>query len=40
MTERRIAWGRSEAEACERLTPGCSIDHAAEPTLDGTCETW
>jgi hypothetical protein len=41
---RIVATDRDESESCERLTPGCSIDHTAESydgrLVDGSCETW
>jgi hypothetical protein len=39
MTERIYAEDRAETDACERGTPGCSIDHTAE-AADGPCATW
>lgn len=45
-TDRIVATDRDESDSCERSTPGCSIDHAAEsadPRFDvrnTTCETW
>lgn len=45
LEERIIAWDREETEPCQKLTPGCSIDHEAEREADPTireseCETW
>lgn len=48
MAPRIIAEGRGEEECCERLTPGCPIDHNAEGRQhkslrehdDAGCETW
>lgn len=34
---RVYAIGRKETEPCQRLTPGCSIDHDED---DGDCECW
>ena len=35
MTKARIvAWDRAEQDTCQRLTPGCCIDHHAEFNLD------
>jgi len=36
---RAIAWDRDETDACQAGTPGCAIDHAAEPR-PGSCEGW
>jgi hypothetical protein len=38
--ERKIARDRREDEDCQKLTPGCCIDHSAEDDHDGSCETW
>jgi hypothetical protein len=32
--QRIVARDRSESEDCERLTPGCSINHTAEASLN------
>lgn len=44
LPERIIAEGRAESDDCERLTPGCCIDHTAEAkrdrAADSPCETW
>jgi hypothetical protein len=41
---RIVAEGRTEPDDCERLTPGCCIDHTAEANrnraADSPCETW
>lgn len=45
---RIIATDRQEHETCERLTPGCCIDHTAEARQhksicehdNAGCETW
>lgn len=36
--QRAVAWNRPEREACQRGTPGCSIDH--DHDLLDSCETW
>jgi hypothetical protein len=40
--QRITAWDREESEACERSTPGCSIDHTTEreARMDEGCEPW
>lgn len=43
MTERIYATDRSETEACQAGTDGCSIDHTAERATgrrNSGCETW
>lgn len=34
---RSVAWDREETDPCERSTPGCAINHAAD---SGACEGW
>lgn len=34
-----ITADREESDTCERLTPGCSVNHSASPQHD-SCETW
>lgn len=47
--EHITAWDRDERDVCEKLTPGCSVDHRAEDERDrqlglepteGECATW
>lgn len=45
--DRIIAVDREESDCCDRLTPGCSINHDAERRRDGwlaaengSCEPW
>lgn len=38
-----VAEDRAEDEPCEKLTPGCCVDHAAADRAMGTeseCQTW
>lgn len=43
LAERFVAWDRPETDPCERLTVGCSVNHAEQLRQlgdSGECETW
>jgi hypothetical protein len=37
---RRVATDRDESDMCDRLTPGCCVNHDDDDADHESCETW